>query len=570
MKNLKNKSVFITFCILTVFIFSQCTTTQQQVEKANTVSTFHNISVYWSPEAGSIDKDVIVKFKEKGNDTWHEALPLKYNVVTDSLKVSGTMLAPDPHETYRGSIVNLQPDTEYEIELILEGVNTTQNIFAKTWSEDFPVGEIIKTENSNQTIVVSQIGSADGYVLIDGTGVTIDVNNEQDNCIKITGSYVIIRGFTLTGAREHGIFLNSDCHDVIIENCDISNWGGTVESGNGFGTYHGAIYSHDTYTNYPISDNPLTRIIIQRNKIHNPRHTSNSWAEFNTENQSYHPYGPQAVMLFEPAGNIVIRYNEVWSDKDHYYNDILGWGLNGSFKGFPGPDSDIYGNYLANCWDDAIEVEGGGRNIRIWNNYTDFAYVPIATVKNTLGPIYIWNNVFGESYSPPGSKYGEYGLGFKSTEHSEQNQYLYIFNNTILQPGGLGAGGLGTVYGNNSTLNKITTRNNIFHVHDSTVYSIGLHYNNTVDVDYDLCSKKYPEELATHSVQGIPIYSSEFGFDINTMTGNFQLAENSLGYSAGIVVPNFIEKFSGDAPDIGAHQSGSKNFVYGVKANYTP
>ena len=569
MKNLKFKSALLIFYVLAVFSLTKCST-QQQTKKPHTVSTFHSISIYWSPEDGAIDKNILVKFRKKGSDIWREALPLKYNVVTDSIKVADVMLAPDQHESYRGSIVNLTPNTEYEIALTLEGTKYAQNIFAKTWSEDFPVGETIKTESGNQTIVVSQTGSPDGYILIDGTGVTIDVENKQNNCIKITGSYVIVRGFNLAGASEHGIFLNSDCHDVIIEKCDISNWGGVDESGNGFGTYHGAIYSHDIYTDYPISANPMKRIIIQRNKIHNPRYNSNSWAEWNTENKSYHPYGPQAIMLFEPEGNIVIRYNEIWSDKDHYYNDILGWGLNGSFKGFPGPDSDIYGNYLANCWDDAIEAEGGGKNIRIWNNYMENIFVPIATVKNTIGPIYIWNNVSGKSYSKPGSKYGEYGLGYKSTEHSNQNQYLYIFNNTTLQPDGLGAGGLGTVYNLNSTLNKITTRNNIINVHDSTEYSIGTNYNCTVDINYDLCNKKYPKELETQGVQGVPIYSADFGFDVKTMTGNFQLSENSPGYLAGIVVPNFCEIFRGKAPDMGAHQKGSKNIVYGVKSNYTP
>ena len=51
------------------------------------------------------------------------------------------------------------------------------------------------------------------------------------------------------------------------------------------------------------------------------------------------------------------------------YNDVIGGGSNGSFRGSPGPDSDIYGNLVSHCWDDGLEVEGGSRNVRIWDNY---------------------------------------------------------------------------------------------------------------------------------------------------------------------------------------------------------
>ena len=565
------KGITCVFLALSGILFlSQCAMKQEQaISSPTTVSTFHNISIYWSPEGGSMERDLLVRFREYGADDWHDALPIKFNPISGSISFYGAEVEHDKQETYRGSIVNLKPATEYEIKVMLEETKITETILASTWSEDFPIGKTIKTDNSNQTLSVTQSGTPDGYLLIDGTGTTIDVDNKHNHCINVTGDYLIIRGFTLTGARQHGIFIMSDCHDVIIEQCDISNWGDTIERGNGFGTPAGAIYSPEAYTSYPETNATLKRIVVQRNRIHHPRYDANSWAEFNTENDSYHPYGPQAVMFFEPGGNIVIRYNEVWSDKDHYYNDILGWGLNMSNKGFPGPDSDIYGNYLANCWDDAIEVEGGGRNIRIWNNYMDSAFVPIATVKNTIGPLYIWQNVSGRSESPPGSKYGEYGLGFKSLEYTEDNQYLYLFNNTILQLGGLGAGGLGTVQNNDPLVNKVTTRNNIFHVREANTNSIGTKHTGTADLDYDLFNKGVPEDQEQHGIKGVPIYSSQFGFDLTTMTGNFQLAEDSPGCKAGVVVTNFCEIFTGDAPDMGAHQSGKADMQFGVKADYS-
>jgi hypothetical protein len=42
----------------------------------------------------------------------------------------------------------------------------------------------------------------------------------------------------------------------------------------------------------------------------------------------------------------------------------IGGGSNGSSRGSPGPDSDIYGNLVSNCWDDGLEVEGGSRIVK--------------------------------------------------------------------------------------------------------------------------------------------------------------------------------------------------------------
>lgn len=39
-----------------------------------------------------------------------------------------------------------------------------------------------------------------------------------------------------------------------------------------------------------------------------------------------------------------------------------------SLYGFPGADTDIYGNYISHCAGDCLELEGGGMNVRIWNN----------------------------------------------------------------------------------------------------------------------------------------------------------------------------------------------------------
>ena len=513
-----------------------------------TISTFQSISLYWSPDGGISGDIVLVEFREEGTTDWHEGLPMKYN------PIGGTT---NDISNYRGSIVNLTPNTTYEIMLTLEGTSTSETILAKTWTEDLPISETITLSNRSSPYSIYNSGTRDGYILIDGTGSTIDVENNYDYCVRIRGSYVILRGVTLKNARKSGILLQT-CHDVIIENCDISGWG--EQNSDGFGVNSQAgIYSNST---------SIKRIIIQRNKIHHPRYDANSWAELN--NGGYHPSGPQGITFFNSGGNHVIRYNEIWSDEDHMFNDIIGAGDNGSYLGFPGPDSDIYSNYFANCWDDGIESEGGNRNTRIWGNFLDETFLPIANAATSIGPLYIWKNTSNRCYSPPGSLYGVHApyikMGFAGSI-DWMTGHMYIFNNTILQPNGEGAGGIGTSDNSNRYVKHCQTRNNILNVQESAVNSISIRSENSDnDFDYDLYSGGYPGENGGNAINGTPIYIKDANFNFEEKTADFSLNSLSLGYDAGEVIPNFTDNFEGAAPDMGAFEAGKSPMEYGVKA----
>ena len=356
---------------------------------------------------------------------------------------------------YRGSLVNLTPGTTYDIALTLEGTGQRIECRGTTWSEEFPVQSTMQISDGDTTLTVNQSGRPGAYVLYDGTGCTIDTGNEDDIGIAVNASYVILRGFTVKNVKEHGIRLFSG-HHIVIEDCDISKWGS--ESENGWGKdYQAGVFSNNR---------DLHAVVIQRCRIHHPSWDSNSWAEKHGE-ESTHPQGPQAVVFWESAGNHVIRYNECWSDEEHYFNDVMGAGFNGGYRGFPGADSDIYCNYIANCWDDGIEAEGGGRNVRIWNNYMEDVLIPIANAAVSIGPLYVWRNVSGRCYSPPGSSWemthGPFiKMGYAGGE-KWMTGHMYVFNNTIFQEDNNGAAGLGC---GNRIIKHCTTRNNILHVRE--------------------------------------------------------------------------------------------------------
>ncbi|MEX0777658.1 MAG: right-handed parallel beta-helix repeat-containing protein [Phycisphaeraceae bacterium] len=517
---------------------------------ATSVSTFHCLSLYWSPENGDAATKVLVKYRAAGQKAWRQGLPMRHNPVQ----------TPECKGNYRGSIVNLQPGTAYEIALTLEGTDIHTTLNASTWREEFPIASTVKAQSGGRTLVVSKSGTPSGYVLYDGIGVVIDGQNQVDLGISVDASYVILRGFTIRNVKQHGIRIMKG-HHIVIEDCGISQWGSEEENGFGF-DYQACVFSNHK---------DLQSVVIQRNKFHHPSWDTNSWAE--QHGKGRHPAGPQTIVFWESAGNHVIRYNECWSDEDHYYNDIIGAGKNGSFRGFPGADSDIYGNYLAHSWDEGIESEGGNQNVRIWNNYIDNTLMAIGNAATSIGPLYVWRNVAGRSHSPPGSSWNlTHGnfmkMGFADGEHW-MTGHMYVFHNTLLQPKGEGYNGLG---GESRILKHCVSRNNILHVRPGDTHAISTDKrSDDNDFDYDLLSAaRYPDSHEKNGIKGTPKYMPSAGFSFETRTGSFQLAPGSPGLDTGQVIPNFSDVFTGAAPDLGAHEAGTPPMVFGVKAEFVP
>ncbi len=85
----------------------------------------YSVQVYdnpMSPNEGSSSNECTLQYRELGSSDWQEGSPLSFD---------------DKDNEYRGSIVNLKPNTEYEIELSIQtGLKAT--FTAKTSSEEFP------------------------------------------------------------------------------------------------------------------------------------------------------------------------------------------------------------------------------------------------------------------------------------------------------------------------------------------------------------------------------------------------------------------------------------------------
>lgn len=511
------------------------------------IATFESLGIYWKPPVNPGAEGCPMRYRKSSEKTWKEGLPLWYDARNGEC---------------RGSLVHLTPGTDYVVRLALPGQPSSVELKARTWSERFPIARKIEVGERRTTLEITEGGSPSGYVLY--TGGTIDVADQQLFNIHIAAPYVIVRGFTLKGAKQDAIRIEPNAHDVVIEDNDISGWGR---------------YRTTNYAGWKIGMNmdsgiaaycrkgpTLERVIIQRNKIHHPRYGSSSWSEG-------HPAGPNGILFSQCGGNHVFRYNELYSADQRYFMDAIGGEENFSDIGFPNSDTDIYGNVIEDAWDDAIEAEGANRNVRIWGNYLDRTTTGVATTVTQAGPVYIFRNIYNRSrqyvHRPPDED--ERNVFAKSgTTAKWGGGRRYIFHNTLLQAppqaGGrypLGAGGGIAGSGRNEPVTNTVSRNNIFQIwkpHWNAISGAGPDN----DFGYDLYNGKVaaPDR---HGIQGTPRYQAGNG-PASGAGGRYQLAPGSPGYDAGVRIPNFNDGFRGRAPDIGAAEAGMPPMRFGVAA----
>jgi len=478
------------------------------------VPTFESIGLYWTPSSPS---DCPVRFRKAGDSAWREGLPLWYDA---------------RNRECRGSLVQLEPGTKYEIEVSGARITTT------TWSDRFPVARTLKISPSSR-LDITEGGTRDGYVVYEGG--TIDGKNGEPYNITIAAPYVIVRGFVLRGAKQDAIRLLPGAHDVVIEDNDIAEWG-RLNYVNSKGWKVGVDMDSGIRAVCSASFR-MERVVVQRNRIHHPRYGANSWSWG-------HPAGPQAITYSHCGGNHVIRWNEIYSEDRRYFNDAIGGEDNFSDIGFPNSDSDIYGNRISHAWDDGIEAEGANRNVRIWGNYLDQTATGVATTVTHAGPVYIFRNVYNRSRmhserAPDADDRGPFAKAGTGREYGDGRRYL--FHNTLLQPGGNAGAGAGISGSSSEPVTNTVSRNNLWNIwkpHWDAITEAGGRGN---DFDYDLYNGRINASRAEpHGTNGPPT------------------KENIVDRGARLA--NFNDNFVGSAPDIGAQESGAPALRFGLDA----
>lgn len=572
--NIMKTSLRFIICTYCMYVLLACNslpsrsiTLNEESEAGSLVlkSTFNSISVYWSlDKTENLDHNAELFYKESSSDVWKTAQKMSYETrMFDNLHPNFSKYT----KQYRGSIVQLQPDTEYDVLVRNEIDETYSKSTISTWSETFKIKDTTLIEPTNDKILINRSGnSTDGYIVYDGQGNDFSLNGHDLYNIEVDASYVIIRNFNLTGATKHGIYIKGKRNtNIIIENNNISEWGSKNTDKFAGVNYNSAIANH--YNNGYFH----SQIIIQDNNIFNPNYSANSWVENPItgliDNGRYHPEGPQGITISNTSGNNVIRRNNIYSNNGNYFNDGMGSeGDNYRPYGFPGPDSDIYENSVSNSRDDALEIEGGNANVRVWNNFTDKNYVSYGLSPVHIGPLYLFKNVaYRHNYSPNHSEM--VGTTFKLQTRPETAGKIYLFHNTQYtnQSEQYGAN-YGLTGSGSEMLNVVAINNAIFvssrttdGTNSSNKFVNNIYTDGTIS-DSELTENNFQSnQLEIDNYDDIEINSSS-----NTMAllKHFKPKINSALIDKAIPISNINDIYTGSAPELGANENDALSTVY--------
>lgn len=552
------------------FLFSNAAMAQLKLEA---IPTFENMSIeFTAPSGVGSEKNVAkLKYKRAGSTTWLNALDLYFN---------------DDNRLYAGSVINLQPDTQYEFMVSLSS-GESGTVSQRTWSEKFPVGETIYLPKiTTKTYEINESGSPGAYKLYTFDpavgSATLDGQGSLDYNIQIAPGvhHIIIDGLTLKNVVQNNILIGENSKDIVIQNNELTRWGrNPYENSNA----EGAISDENK------TSTKLERIIIQGNHIHTPNYGSWSW-------ERDHPQGPSGIMFRNTIGNHVIRYNTIEGSDNSY----LAYGLRGadnySFDGGYGYNTDIYGNYIQKAWAGGIESEGGNKNNRVYKNFLENTFSNFNFSVASVGPLYIFNNITGRTRRDEtvtnSDSWGQSSFLKTGGNNTYEVKRIYLFNNLTLQPPPVGGGkgyGSGAQKGwsdagastSNGEPRNIVALNNIFLRNSGEVsHSIldlksGDECTNTID--YNMFLGSFPN-CSSNAFQknGISLRSYEKpNFDSgnganeqeflnrSTLEGKFYLASGAPGQGEGTSIPNFLE---GSSIDMGPHQRGEPAMRFGHKA----
>jgi hypothetical protein len=292
-------------------------------EAPTVTANFHAIGLYWtrtqSPDG------VAVQYRRTGARAWKAAQPLWWDALS---------LIPGYREQYRGSIVNLQAATSYDLRYSHDGGFTWSAIpSVRTRPNKITGTTIAYTGTQASKLVISEGGTSANWKIHDGQGTAVIDPNHTADCVQIKASYVVLRGFSIRDCKYNAITIENA--NVIIERNTIEDWGSQEIAPDNpkprLGDFSKKPLSDPTSTciagtvksdigRYADSGvKVLTAandgIVIQRNTIRNPRYRSTRWQE--CPGYGSHPYGPRAISIDATAANFgtgnVIRHNDIYA-----------------------------------------------------------------------------------------------------------------------------------------------------------------------------------------------------------------------------------------------------------------
>lgn len=493
------------------------------------VPTFENASCYYYTSAPI--PELRLQYRQTGTADWQTAPAL---------------VLDQPENLYKGSLFFLTSDTAYDVRLLDAADRTVADTSFQTWSDTPPIAQTINLAEyktyANGAILIDAQGSPDGWIRVIAPPDFIAKPEHEKTlgqaAIHIrNAAFVIVENLTVTGGTQHAIAVE-DSHHIRIRNCNISNWGTAGQENFDNPERLGQYMLNNKTVNYHAGVAILNSraVVVERCYIHDPRNRANSW-------QFSHPAGPTAIYAYSQFGGCVVRYNDFVGSDEYRWNDVIEGGNNGGPTGGFAADSDIYGNLMVFANDDGTELEGGGMNLRFYNNRVEGTLCAVSTGACVVGPVYVYRNLF----SFLGDETGKSAILFKNGHGTEQAGKRFFFHNTA--------------YSNTRIYNsygkpKADTRiavawNNLFAGSGSQSVR-GFRHD---DFNHNLfCTLGEPEQAATllQEFRDFGMESAGQAADplfTNPETGDFSLKSDSPARNCAVPVPGIMS-----FPDLGAIQ----------------
>ena len=320
-------------------------------------------------------QDCRITYREKGTSEW---LPAFESVKDNNYSFK-----------FRTSIVDLKPDTEYEVKADLkrkERQDSKTGIF-RTWAEKVPVAKniVLTPEIVKNGFAIRTKGKPDGWIRYTAAPGTVINGTDRHVALLIDkAEYVILDGLTIRGGDSHAVYLDQ-CKYVRLVNCDISAWGDPQnwKYDASTGRFRDKNGNNLTNKNAILLKRGFGQV-VERCYIHDPLLSANCWFYG-------HPEGPQGIAANKPRST-VIRYNDICGSDLKWWNDGIAGNNNFDLDGGLNRDCDVYGNFFAFANDDAIELDGGQQNVRFFRNHIENCFMGVSIQGCMTGPSFIFEN----------------------------------------------------------------------------------------------------------------------------------------------------------------------------------
>lgn len=543
-------------------------------------ATLHCLAVRW-PIVGDANTNAVVevRYRRKGDATWKEAFPLIRCVPdphpenqTPAVRVPGGRL-------FAGSIVNLAPDTEYEVKLNLkdpDGGDAERTLTMRTRAEPR------QPEGMRTLHVTTGEGGGNGSEADPFKGLyeAVAAARPGDLLLIRPGTYAIKETVVIKRSGEAGkpIILRG-VGEVVLDGGGTHETKGVILQGGGLRhiwlenlTLRGRQYAiaANSGSNWVVRRCTF-RDMTQGFTSHNGDY-ERSRGHFITDNTFIGPTTwPRTKGIEAPCSTYlsgaghVIAYNRMSN---------LGDGAHGTGNGNLSA-SDYHNNDINVCTDDGLEADYGVTNIRIFNNRIVNVAHGITAQPAMGGPLYFFRNViYNATYSP-----------FKLHNHTTG---VVLFHNTSLRHGPCFL-----IQPASETVTNVLSRNNLFlGTGGNALHTSGRMRQCDFDADgyggFTAYFLKWNEKAyrtgddakaagVLYAKHGMVLVDPKTCFaggllppadekvEYKGADLDFRLKAGSGALDRGVILPNFSDGYVGKAPDLGALELGAEPPHYGPR-----